>query len=126
MSDCNTDKMMLKNKAVQKPSIPKPFTSLEQSIIIAAFMTNKNNHNVMNVTGNVSNTSIGFTNKFSNPSTTATTTEVIKLSTVTPGIKFAISITRIAVTKILIIKPIFFCFYSLKYKKFDPNLICIH
>lgn len=125
MRDCNTDKIILKNKAVQKPSTPKPFTRLEQSIIIAAFITNKNSPNVMNVTGNVSKTSIGFTNKFNKPNTIATTIDVIKLSTVTPGIKFAINITKIAVTIILIIKPIIFCFCSFKYRKFDRKLIHI-
>lgn len=114
---------MLKNKAVQKPSIPKPVTSLEHNIIIAAFITNRNNPSVIKVTGKVKRTRIGFTNKFSSPKTIATTTEVIKPSTVTPGIKFAISITKIAVTRSLTIKPISFCFYSLKYKKFDRNII---
>lgn len=123
VSDCSTDKMMLKNKAVQKLEIPKPSTRFEHSIIIAAFITNKNNPNVINVTGKVSSTSIGFTNKFNSPNTIATTIEVIKLSTVTPGMKFAMSITKIAVTKILIIKPISFLFYYLKYRNFVINLI---
>lgn len=118
VSDCSTDKIILKNKAVQKLETPKPSTRFEQSIIIAAFITNKNNPNVINVTGNVSSTSIGFTNKFNNPKTMATTIEVIKLSTVTPGIKFAISITKIAVTKILINRLIDFLFFvSFKCKK---------
>lgn len=96
--------MTLKNNAVQKLSIPNPLTKFAQSIIIKAFTTNKNNPKVKIVTGKVNSTKIGFTNKLSNPKTTATTTDVPKPATVTPGKKLAIRSTKIEVIKILIIK----------------------
>lgn len=58
----------------------------------------------MIVTGKVSNTKIGFTIRFSNPKTIATITEVVKLSTFTPGKNLAITTTKTAVIKILINK----------------------
>jgi len=75
-------------------------------------MTRRNNPKVINVTGSVSRTRIGFTNKFSSPKTTATIIAVTKLSDerpcvplrATPGIKCAITITKTAVRRILIIK----------------------
>lgn len=77
-----------------------------QSIISNALITNKNKPKVTSVTGKVNKTNIGFTNKFSNPNTIATTIEVAKLSTETPSIKFAINVTKIAVTNNLTIKYI--------------------
>lgn len=90
--------------AVQKLSMPNPFTNFAQSKIIKAFTTNKNKPKVKIVTGKVKSTKIGFTNKLSKPKTIATTIEVAKLATVTPGKKLAINSTNIAVIKILIIK----------------------
>lgn len=73
--------MILKNKAVQNVSTAKPPTILVHSSIIMAFITNKNKPKVMNVTGNVKITKIGFIKRFNNPRTTATITAVAKLAT---------------------------------------------
>lgn len=54
----------------------------------------------MSVTGNVSNIKIGFTKILSKPNTTATMTDVVKLATTTPGMKWAITITKMAVIRI--------------------------
>jgi hypothetical protein len=72
---------MLKIKAVQKESTLKPPTISEHNKIIIALITNKNKPNVTMVTGNVNITRIGLINKLSNPKTTATIKEVVKLST---------------------------------------------
>ncbi len=85
--DCESDRIMLKNSAVQNESTSKPPTILEQRIMINALMTNKNNPNVTMVTGNVKNTKIGFIKVLSNPRTTATMIEVIKLETLMPDMK---------------------------------------
>ena len=73
--------MILKNKAVQNESTAKPPTILVQSKIMIAFITSKNNPNVITVTGKVKITNIGFMKRFSNPKTTATITAVVKLAT---------------------------------------------
>ena len=52
--------------------------------------------------GRVNRTRMGLTRKFNIPKTKATTNDVVKVSTVTPFKKFAITITKIAVTSILI------------------------
>ena len=78
--------------------------------IINALITNKNNPKVSSVTGNVSNTRIGLTKALSNPKTTATINEVVKLATTTPGIKCAMTTTRIAV---IIIRMIRFMVFNL-------------
>lgn len=80
-------------------------------------ITNKNNPKVISVTGNVSNTKIGFTNALSNPKTTATINEVVKLATATPGIKCAMITTRMAVIRILMSRFMFFDLITVKYKK---------
>ncbi len=72
---------MLKIKAVQKESTWKPPTISEHNKIMIALITNKNKPNVTIVTGNVRITKIGLINKLSNPKTTATIKEVMKLST---------------------------------------------
>lgn len=79
--DCNTDKMILKNRAVQKVSTLNPPTIFVHNKIITALITNKNNPNVMMVTGNVSITKIGFINILSNPRTIATTNAVVNPAT---------------------------------------------
>jgi len=68
-----------------------------------ALITNKNKPKVIKVTGRVKTTNIGLINRLSNPKTTATIIDVVKLATVTPGIKCAITKTKIAVSIILII-----------------------
>ena len=97
---------MLKINADQKLATEKPSTNSWHNIIINALMTNKNSPNVKIVTGKVNKTKIGFTNKFSNAKTIATTIEVEKVSTETPPRKFARSVTRMAVTNNLTIKYI--------------------
>ena len=85
--DCERDRIMLKNKAVQNESTAKPPTIFEQRIMIRALMTNKNNPKVTIVAGNVKKTSKGLIKVLSNPSTTAMIIEVTKLETVIPDIK---------------------------------------
>ena len=79
--DCNNDKMILKNNAVQKVSTLNPPTIFVHNKIINAFMTNKNNPKVMMVTGNVSITNIGLINILSNPRTIATINAVVNPAT---------------------------------------------
>lgn len=98
--------MTLKSKAYQKLATVNPFTNSLHSKMITALMTNKKSPKVTKVTGKVNKTRIGFTNRFSNPSTMATIIEVAKLSTAIPGKKLAISSTNIAVTIIRRIKNI--------------------
>jgi hypothetical protein len=85
--DCEIDKTILKNNAVQNESTAKPPTILEQRIIISALITNKNNPKVTIVTGKVKKTKIGLIKVLSNPKTIATNIEVIKLETVIPDMK---------------------------------------
>lgn len=105
-SVCANESKTLNNKAYQKLDTEKPLTNSWHSSIMTALMTSRNNPNVKIVTGKVNNINNGFTNKFNNPNTIATTIDVPKLSTDTPPIKLAKSVTKIAVTKILIINPI--------------------
>jgi hypothetical protein len=83
--------------------------------MISALMTNKNNPKVTSVTGKVSKIKIGFTNALSNPKTTATINEVVKLATATPGIKCAMITTRMAVIRILMSRFMINVFYKSKY-----------
>jgi hypothetical protein len=85
--DCERDRIILKNKAVQNESTTKPPTIFEHRIIIKALITNKNNPNVTRVTGNVKNTKMGLINVLSNPKTTAISIDVTKLETVIPDMK---------------------------------------
>lgn len=75
--DCNNDKMILKNKAVQKVSTLNPPTIFVHNKIINALMTSKNNPKVIMVTGKVSITNIGLINILSNPRTMATINAVV-------------------------------------------------
>ena len=109
-TDCNNDKMILKNKAVKNVSTLNPPTIFVHNIIISALITNKNNPKVIMVTGNVSITNIGLINILSNPRTMATINAVVNPATRTPGIKFAISSTKPEVIIILISKFMNFCF----------------
>jgi hypothetical protein len=85
--DCEIDKIILKSIAVQNESTAKPPTILEQSKMISAFTTKRNNPKVTTVTGKVKNTSNGLINVLSNPKTMATNIEVTKLETVIPVMK---------------------------------------
>ena len=67
-----------------------------------AFITSKNSPRVKIVAGKVKSTSIGFTNIFRSPSTTATNSAVTQLVTFTPGSKFASMSTKTVVKKIFI------------------------
>ena len=69
--------------------------------MITAFITSKNNPKVKIVNGNVKMINIGFINTLNNPKTTATSNEVVKLSTTTPFINRAITNTKIDVINIL-------------------------
>lgn len=89
---------MLNSMAVQKVFTLKPSTKWSHIKIIMALITNKNNPNVKNVTGKVSNTKMGFTKKFNKANTIATFKEVsMPFESVTPFKKLAISITKSAV-----------------------------
>jgi len=72
--------------------------------MIAAFITNKKIPKVKMVIGIVSMVSMGFTMAFINASTIATSKEVIKLSTFTPGKRLEAIRTATAVTRIFIKK----------------------
>jgi hypothetical protein len=90
-----------------------------------ALITNKNKPKVINVTGNVRITNIGFIKRFSNPKTIATITAVPKLATCTPVKKLAINNTKAAVTRSLSNIFIFFEFKILiKVIKFC-NRLCL-
>ncbi len=85
--DCETESIILNNKAVKKESTLKPPTIVLHNMIISPLMINKNNPNVKKVIGIVKKTKIGLTNILSNPKTTATKSAVVKLATCTPFIK---------------------------------------
>ena len=65
--------------------VGKYLINLVQKIMSKALMTNKNKPNVKMVTGNVNKISKGFRKALSNDKTKATSREVVKLVTVTPG-----------------------------------------
>lgn len=75
-------------------------------------MTSKNKPNVTIVMGKVNKMRIGFIKMLSKPSTTATISDVVKVSTETPGIKCAMTTTKTAVIKILKSKFMFIVFVS--------------
>ena len=85
--------MILKPNAHQNPSTVKPLTMRLVSIIIAAFITRRNNPKVKNVIGIVSKINIGFNKLFNNESTAATINAVMKPSTFTPCSKYEDIIT---------------------------------
>ncbi len=75
-------------------------------------MTSKNKPNVTIVMGKVNKMRMGFIKMLSNPRTTATISDVVKVSTETPGIKCAMTTTKTAVNNILISKFMLFIFKS--------------
>ena len=114
--DCEIDRIILKTNAVQNESTWKPFTNFVQIRIIAALITSKNKPSVRMVTGKVKSTKIGFTIRFSNPSTTATTKDVFNpSSSTTPCIKCEMMMTRTAVMRILISMFMIFDFKNQMY-----------
>ncbi len=92
--------MTLNSMAVQKELILNPGIKWSQSMMIIVLITNKNNPSVNIVTGNVNNTKIGFTKKFSKPNTIATVNAVVNLSISTPFITLSITKTSIDVISI--------------------------
>ena len=62
ISDVVTERTMLKRRAVQKPSVWNPSTSLSARRMISALITSRNIPSVIMVIGSVSNTSKGFIN----------------------------------------------------------------
>ena len=104
--------------AVQKLATSNPPTISVHNKIISALITSRNSPKVMIVTGKVNNTKMGLMKILSNASTMATITEVVKLATVTPGIKCAMMRTSSAVTKILMIRFMMLFFNSPKVKNF--------
>lgn len=82
-----------------------------QRTIINPLMISKKSPNVKIVTGKVKIIKIGFTIKFNNAKTIATTIEVEKLSTVTPGKNLAITKTN---TAVIIIRTKTFILLDLK------------
>jgi len=85
--DWQIERIILKIKAVQNESTLNPPTIFEHNKIINALITNKNKPSVTMVTGKVNITKIGLINTLSNPKTTATIKEVVKLATCTLVIK---------------------------------------
>lgn len=102
---------MLNKKAVKKELTAKPSTILVHKTIINPLIINKKRPNVKIVTGKVKIIRMGFTIKFNNAKTIATTIEVEKLSTVTPGKNLAITKTNNAVIRI---RTKIFILYGLK------------
>jgi hypothetical protein len=82
-------------------------------------MINKKSPSVKIVTGKVKITNMAFTIKFNNAKTIATTIEVEKLFTATPGKNLAITKTNIAVIKI---RTNTFIFYRLEEISLTPKL----
>lgn len=82
-------------------------------------MINRKSPNVKIVTGKVKITKMGFTIIFNNAKTIATTIEVEKLFTATPGKNLAIIKTSIAVIKI---RTKTFIFYRLEVILVAPKL----
>lgn len=92
--------MILNNMAIQNESTLNPLTISVHKRMISALMTKRKRPNVKIVTGSVSNTKTGLRKMLSNPRTQATMTEVVKLTTCTPGIKCAMHNTSTAVIRI--------------------------
>jgi hypothetical protein len=91
-----------KTKAHKKLSIVKPGTSWLTKIINKAFNTNVKTPRVKILIGRVKIISIGFKNALIIPKIKATTKEVVKLATWTPGIMYAMLKITIALTTQLI------------------------
>ena len=76
---------MLKSIAYQKDTTSKPGTSSAAISTRTALITSVNRHKVKNVMGSARNSSMGFTNVFNVPKTTATIAAVRIEDTTTPG-----------------------------------------
>jgi len=77
MADEKTERIILKIKAHQKPSILIPFISLAASKIISALITKRKRPSVITVIGRVSKTKIGLTIAFKQASTKANIIAVV-------------------------------------------------
>lgn len=83
------ERATLKRSAHQKFAISNPGTIALAAQMSNAFRTNAKSPKVTIVRGNVSMRRSGRRNPFMKPSTTATTSATRKLSTVTPGKRYA-------------------------------------
>ena len=83
--EVNRDNKRLNNKAHQKPSTEKPFTSLAASNIIKAFITKRKRPRVTRVIGRVIRIRMGFTIAFKIANTIATMIAVQKESNLMPS-----------------------------------------
>jgi len=77
IADEKTERIILKIKAHQKPSILIPFISLAASKIISALITKRKRPSVITVIGRVSKTKIGLTIAFKQASTRANIIAVV-------------------------------------------------
>jgi len=92
------DNKKLNKSAYQNPSTSNPSISESQIKIINAFTASKKRPNVRIVIGRVSIINSGLTNILSNAKSAATTKEVRKPSTATPGSILESITTNMAVT----------------------------
>lgn len=99
--DCRNESKRLKIIAHQILFTAKPSIKESASRIIIALTNNKKIPKVKMVIGNVRIIKIGFTKKFNNPITTATTNATVKEVTVTPGRTLAKINTAAALNNIL-------------------------
>ena len=79
--DCNTDNIILKNRAIQNESTANPSTILAHNKTIKVLITSRKSPKVMMVKGNVSNTIKGLTNRLRSPKTIATIKALVKPAT---------------------------------------------
>ncbi|GGE38688.1 hypothetical protein GCM10010832_18710 [Psychroflexus planctonicus] len=97
-TDWTIDSKRLNKSAYQKPLTSKPVTIASQIRIINAFTTNRKRPKVKTVIGSVKRISRGLTKIFNKAKRAATTSDVKKLSTETPGRILDNMTTKIAVT----------------------------
>ncbi len=109
------DNSRLKRKAQRNPSIVNPLTNASTSIIIKALRTSVKRPRVTRVMGRVRIKRIGFMTALTIPKTRATMRAVTKLSTCTPGSKYAAIKTAIPLINQL--RKRLICVY-------DTSLIC--
>ncbi len=98
------ERTILNKSAYQNPSTVKPGTNFPASIIMNAFITNRNNPKENIVIGKVSMIKTGLTNELSTARTAATPIAVTMFSTLTPGSKKDETNTANPVTNIFIRK----------------------
>ena len=101
------DKIKLNNSAHQKLRTSKPSTNLSVRIMMSPLITIKNNPNDNRVMGMVKIVRMGFTIAFIKANTSATSSDVVNASTLTPGKRLETINTATAVTIMLMKKFIF-------------------